>query len=108
MMGLWIARVGAIAVIALSWSPGAPAAADDKAIVEALRHGGYVLYLRHFKTDRSREDSDLEHLENCATQRPLSDAGRDQARALGAALRDLRIPVGTVTVSAYCRAIESA
>ena len=31
--------------------------------------------------------------EDCATQRNLTDAGRAEARAIGAALRELGIPV---------------
>ncbi len=108
-MTSWITRLCGLAIlVGLAWSPGPSAAAADWPVVENLRHGGYVLFLRHFNTDRSREDTDTVHLENCATQRPLSAAGRQQADALGAALRALRIPIGTVTVSPYCRAIDSA
>jgi phosphohistidine phosphatase SixA len=107
-MTWWIARLGLLVVVGLLGRAAAPVAAAEPAVAETLRPGGYVLFLRHFATDRSRNDTDTAHLENCATQRPLSEAGRRQAEAFGAALRALEIPVGAVTVSRYCRAIDSA
>jgi phosphohistidine phosphatase SixA len=103
-MTSWIARLGGLA-IALG---AVGSAAADAPVADTLRPGGYVLFLRHFATDRARADSDTAHLENCATQRPLSAVGVKQAAAFGAALRALKIPVGAVTVSRYCRAIDSA
>jgi phosphohistidine phosphatase SixA len=80
----------------------------DGKLVAALRKGGYVLYFRHAKTDRSQQDTDPHDLANCATQRNLTDEGRADARAIGEAFRALQIPVGTVLSSAYCRAREHA
>jgi phosphohistidine phosphatase SixA len=77
-------------------------------LVEELRGGGYVLYLRHALTDRSREDDPVVDLADCATQRNLSPAGRRQARELGAALEELRVPTGSVRASEYCRTRETA
>ena len=61
-------------------------------LVEALREGGHVVYLRHAATDRSSEDDPAVDLRDCATQRNLSDAGPSGARAIGAAFRRLEIP----------------
>ena len=47
-------------------------------------------------------------LDDCATQRPLSDAGRALMTRVGQALRDARIPLGRVVVSPMCRTRESA
>jgi phosphohistidine phosphatase SixA len=77
-------------------------------LVETLREGGYVVYLRHAATDRSREDDPAVDLDDCATQRNLSDAGREQARTIGAAFRALEIPLGRVAASEYCRTRETA
>jgi phosphohistidine phosphatase SixA len=44
---------------------------------------------------------------DCASQRNLTDAGRAEARAIAAALRELRIPIGPVLASPYCRTMES-
>jgi broad specificity phosphatase PhoE len=75
-------------------------------MVQALRAGGYVIYFRHGPTDPNQADTDPTNLGNCGTQRNLTDAGRDQARAIGAAFRFLNIPVGAVLSSEYCRALE--
>ena len=85
-----------------------PARLGPLELVEALQEGGHVVYLRHAATDRSREDDPAVDLEDCATQRNLSNAGRGQARAIGAAFRALEIPLGRVAASAYCRTRETA
>ena len=73
-----------------------------------LRKGGYVLFLRHPATDPDQADTDPLHLDNVKAQRQLSDEGRRQAKAVGAAFRALRIPVGTVIASKFYRAREAA
>jgi len=78
------------------------------AIVERLRSGGYVLLMRHMETERSPDDWSGVDYENCATQRELSERGREQARTLGLAFRALGIPVGRIEVSPYCRCRETA
>ena len=80
----------------------------DGRLVAELQTGGYVIYFRHGKTDRSQQDSDPQDLANCATQRNLTEEGRADARAIGEAFRALQIPVGPVLSSAYCRAREHA
>lgn len=85
--------------------PIAPLAGEP--LVEALRDGGYVLYLRHTETTRGGAD-DLATLGDCSAQRPLSDTGRQDARELGAAVRTLGVPVGDVLASPFCRTVETA
>jgi phosphohistidine phosphatase SixA len=77
-------------------------------LVEALREGGYVVYLRHAITDRSKEDDPALDLDDCATQRNLSDEGREQSRQIGAAFGVLAIPIDTVYSSEYCRTRDTA
>jgi len=76
--------------------------------VSELRKGGYILYIRHTATDFSRNDAKMTSYEDCASQRPLTDAGREQARAIGAHIRRLGIPVGDVYASPFCRTVETA
>jgi hypothetical protein len=56
---------------------------EGQALVEALRRGGYVIFFRHARTDFSQPDSDRQNLEDCGTQRNLSEAGRADAHAIG-------------------------
>jgi len=76
-------------------------------LLRALRAGGSVIYFRHGATDDG-SDTDLQNLENCETERNLSEEGREQARAIGRAFRELDIPVGTVRSSPFCRTREFA
>lgn len=84
----------------------------DEALVDALRAGGHNIYFRHVATDWSLSD-DLGQAEDwlsCdpAHMRQLSDAGRADAVAIGKAMRSLKIPVGDVLASPYCRTVETA
>jgi len=90
----------------LAW--GLAALAADPALVEELRKGGYVLYIRHTSTDFGKDDSRMASYDDCANQRPLTDKGRDEARAIAGHLERLRIPVDRVYASPYCRTVETA
>jgi hypothetical protein len=78
------------------------------ALVSALRAGGFVLYFRHTSTDFGQSDDSMTTFEDCAKQRNLTDKGRNEARAIGAAIRELRIPVDRVLASPFCRTVETA
>lgn len=73
-----------------------------------LRKGGYVVYIRHTSTDFSRDDSQSKGDDDCDHQRALTDKGREEARQIGAAIRDLNIPVERVLASPRCRTMETA
>ena len=76
-------------------------ALSGRALVEALRGGGYVLLMRHAQQVR--------YTPECKPEEPnLGPAGQAQARLVAAGLRNLRIPVGSVQASMFCRAIETA
>jgi broad specificity phosphatase PhoE len=89
------------------------ARADDAqltgpALVDALRQGGYVLVFRHAATDFSQRDEGRSKLDDCSTQRNLTEAGRADARQIGAQIRALHIPIGPVYASPFCRTRETA
>jgi len=78
------------------------------ALLAQLRKGGYIIYFRHTSTDFSRDDTRSRADDDCDNQRPLTDKGRDEARQIGAAFRELDIPVSRVLASARCRTMETA
>jgi phosphohistidine phosphatase SixA len=80
----------------------------DPALLARLREGGYVLYLRHASTDMSRNDANMKSYEDCASQRDLTDKGRAEARAIGEHVRRLKIPIGEVLASPFCRTMDTA
>jgi len=81
---------------------------SDKDLLRSVRRGGTILFLRHPQTEPDQADTDPLHLENVAAQRQLSEEGRQTARALGRAFRDLKIPVARVLASKFRRATEAA
>lgn len=78
------------------------------ALLERLREGGHVLFVRHERTEVSKPDDADYALDDCATQRNLSVAGMASAKEFGKSLRALRVPVGTVLASPMCRTLETA
>lgn len=77
-------------------------------LLPELRKGGYILFIRHPKTDPDQADTDPLHLDNIKAQRQLSDEGRKQAKALGEAFRALKLPIDKVISSKFYRAQEAA
>jgi phosphohistidine phosphatase SixA len=75
--------------------------------INAARQGGHVIVIRHGATFSDQADTDPLHPENVDKQRQLNDQGRAQAKAMGEALRKLKIPVGAVNTSVFNRAAET-
>ncbi|HYT98461.1 MAG TPA: histidine phosphatase family protein [Casimicrobiaceae bacterium] len=88
--------------------PSANDALSGPALLNALRRGGYVIYVRHTSTDFGQNDEGMTSYEDCAKQRNLTDQGRAEARAIGAAIAKLQIPIGEVLASPFCRTRETA
>jgi hypothetical protein len=82
------------------WPPVDPARQITGAqLVEALRKGGYVLYLRHAQHASATSP--------CVNS-DLAPEGEEQARKVGAALRELQIPIGAIWTSESCRTQDTA
>jgi phosphohistidine phosphatase SixA len=96
-----------LVILATAGIAGAEPPSPSELLPE-LRKGGYVLFIRHPKTNPDQADTDPLHLDNVKAQRQLSDEGRKQAKALGEAFRELKIPVGKVIASKFNRAQEAA
>jgi phosphohistidine phosphatase SixA len=67
----------------------------------------YVILLRHAQAPGRGEPENF-NLNDCSTQRSLSDRGRDEARELGNSLRSLGVHVTKVVASRWCRARQTA
>jgi phosphohistidine phosphatase SixA len=85
-----------------------PAAADDAAVWELLRGGGQVVLMRHAVTTPGVGDPTSFRLNDCTTQRNLTDAGRADAKRVRAVFQSRAIPVGRVLSSPWCRCLETA
>jgi broad specificity phosphatase PhoE len=82
-------------------------AGDLKSLVTDLKQGGYIIVVRHVATDDSQKDVYPFRFDDMKAQRQLSDKGREAARALGASLKELGIPLGAIYTSKLNRAIET-
>lgn len=80
----------------------------DEALWSLLQRGGQVVMLRHALTDPGVGDPPGFRLDDCRTQRNLSEQGVREARRLGEALRLRKVPVAQVLSSPWCRCIDTA
>jgi broad specificity phosphatase PhoE len=97
------AVAGALGLLILLASP----TDADEALWTRLKAGGHVLVMRH-ATAPGTFDPPGFRVQDCATQRNLDDAGREEARRIGAASRGRDIPIGRVLSSRWCRCLETA
>lgn len=79
-------------------------------LLSALRSGGYVVFIRHGQTEKDNADQAQKtmRVNDCSTQRTLSEKGWNQSKTIGMAFKKGRIPVGKVISSQYCRAWQTA
>jgi len=84
-----------------------PAQASE-ALWTLLKGGGQVVLIRHTITTPGVGDPPGFRLDDCATQRNLTDEGRGHAKRIGEAWRARGIPVERVLSSPWCRCIETA
>ncbi len=81
---------------------------DSEELLSELQEGGYVIYFRHAQTEKDYADQVKADVNDCSTQRTLSEEGWQQAISIGNAFADADIPVGEVISSEYCRAWQTA
>jgi phosphohistidine phosphatase SixA len=98
--------VPAIFALALCWQASGPALADEAAWAALARPGTFAV-LRHALAPGTGDPADFA-LGDCRTQRNLSDAGRAQARRIGAAFAARGIAVDRILTSQWCRGRETA
>jgi phosphohistidine phosphatase SixA len=80
---------------------------QGNALVKALRQGGYVIVMRHASSPREVPDKKTANPDNVKPERQLDQEGRASATEMGKALRDLKIPIGSVFSSPTYRALET-
>lgn len=77
-------------------------------VAALLRAGACVLMLRHAQTVAGVGDPPGFQLDQCSTQRNLSDKGRDQAKRIGQWFTARQLAIGSVQSSAWCRCKDTA
>ena len=99
-----------LAVLTVFFSLPALAATESPlgpSLVTALRQGGYVLVMRHPSSPPTPPEKASADPVNTQLERQLDEVGRNTARAMGQAIRDLHIPIGTVLTSPTFRARQA-
>lgn len=102
--------LGSLAILILAAI--APAHGQEQATGEAawslLAQNGSVALIRHARTGGGVGDPAGFKLEDCSTQRNLTDDGRAQSKALGEAFRSRGVNVTAVQASRWCRCLDTA
>jgi phosphohistidine phosphatase SixA len=91
--------------LAVGWITRARA---DEDAWRAVAAGRCAILLRHARTTPGIGDPPGFRLEDCSTQRNLSDAGRAQARRFGLEFERRGIRVDEVRSSRWCRCLHTA
>lgn len=78
------------------------------ALAVELQRGGHVIVIRHGATHANQADLAPLQPEGPGAQRQLNDKGREAAKAFGAALKAIGVPVGKTYTSRFNRAFETA
>tara|TARA_Y100001958_G_scaffold122268_1_gene89543 strand:+ start:71 stop:628 length:558 start_codon:yes stop_codon:yes gene_type:complete len=79
----------------------------NKKLIEKLDEGGKIIFIRHAYAPGSG-DPDNFNLNDCSTQRNLSEEGREQAKLIGKFFRENHIKVDKILSSEWCRCKETA
>jgi phosphohistidine phosphatase SixA len=90
-------------------SPAQVAGADDVANAgKALRAGGHVALMRHADAPGGFGDPPGFRVDDCATQRNLSEKGRADAAKIGVRLKAEGMAFEKILSSPWCRCIDTA
>ena len=92
---------------ALASAIGAPTRAAETVAMTEVAKPGRVVMLRHANAPGNGDPANF-RLDDCATQRNLDQAGRDQARALGRRLAKAGVRPARILSSQWCRCQETA
>lgn len=105
---MWRVVASAMLGLVVSISAVGRGAADEQAAWAAMREGGHVALMRHADAPGGAGDPPGFRLDDCSTQRNLSEVGRADARAVGARVRSAGIAVGRLLSSPWCRCLDTA
>ena len=85
-----------------------PIKADlNKNLINQLEDGGKLIFIRHAYAPGNGDPNNF-NLNDCSTQRNLSNIGRKQAQYIGKFFRENKIKIDKVLSSEWCRCKETA
>ena len=85
-----------------------PIKADlNQNLINELKQGGKLIFIRHAYAPGGGDPSNFD-INDCNTQRNLSDQGREQANKIGSFFKSNNILIDKVSSSEWCRCKETA
>jgi broad specificity phosphatase PhoE len=93
--------------VSLFLGAAAGSALADEALWQKLQEGRYTILIRHTLAPGVGDPANF-RIDDCSTQRNLSDEGRAQAKRIGDEFKSRQVPVGEVRSSQWCRCLETA
>ena len=80
---------------------------SKKNLIEELKNGGKLIFIRHAYAPGGGDPDNFD-INDCNTQRNLSDRGRIQSQKIGNFFEKNKISIGKVYSSEWCRCKETA
>jgi phosphohistidine phosphatase SixA len=85
-----------------------PIKADsNQSLINELKNGGKLIFIRHAYAPGGGDPNNFD-INDCNTQRNLSNSGRKQAKNIGIFFKDNNIKIENVYSSEWCRCKETA
>ena len=89
-------------------SINSPIKADsNQNVINELKRGGNLIFIRHAYAPGGGDPKNFD-INDCKTQRNLSNSGREQAKKIGSYFKERNIPIDKVYSSEWCRCKETA
>ena len=82
-------------------------AESNKTLINELQKGGKLIFIRHAYAPGGGDPDNFD-INDCNTQRNLSDSGRVQSQKIGNFFKKNKISIGKVYSSEWCRCKETA
>ena len=76
-------------------------------VLKYLKNGGNLIFIRHAYAPGGGDPDNFD-LNDCSTQRNLSETGREQAKKIGKFFHENQIPIDKVLSSEWCRCKDTA
>ncbi|MDC3138299.1 histidine phosphatase family protein [Candidatus Pelagibacter sp.] len=80
---------------------------SKKTLIDELKNGGKLIFIRHAYAPGGGDPDNFD-INDCTTQRNLSDTGRGQSQKIGNFFKENKISIGKVYSSEWCRCKETA
>ena len=89
-------------------SINSPIKADsNQNLINELKKGGKLIFIRHAYAPGGGDPKHFD-INDCKTQRNLSNIGKNQAKKIGSFFKDNNIPIDEIYSSEWCRCKDTA